>query len=74
MKSTLDTTLCPYAVGQIIHKDNGTREIVTNIHENDGAFCLTTEVLTDRWAYYEVGDDGSLNALRFSMQKGWSRR
>jgi len=65
MNDTMTTMLCPYAVGQIIDKDNGTQEIVRHIASIDGDFYVQTRVLTNLGGYYKVQSNGSLtNGLR----------
>jgi hypothetical protein len=60
MNDTMTTMLCPYAVGQIITQDNGTREIVSHVSSVDGEFIIQTRVLTNLSGYYKVQADGSL--------------
>ena len=61
----MTTMLCPYAVGQIIDKDNGTQEIVRRIANIDGEFFVQTRVLANVGSYYKVQSNGSLtNGLR----------
>lgn len=52
--------LCRYVVGQIITKDDGTREIVRHVSNVDGEYIVQTTVLTNLSGYYKVQADGSL--------------
>ena len=60
MNDTMIAMLCPYVVGQIITKDDGTQEIVRHVSNVDGEYIVQTTVLTNLSGYYKVQADGSL--------------
>lgn len=67
------TMTCPVAVGQIIdmRRQDGLREIVTSVKNNDGEINVVTEVLHGEAGYYRV-KDGELRSALDNLH-GWAR-
>jgi len=69
----LATIISPVVVGQIIDKDDGTREIVTWVGNNDGEINVITEVLAGKGRYYSVDHNHKL-VDAIGRPVTWSKR
>ena len=67
------TMMCPVAVGQVIDngRQDGKREIVTSVKNNDGEINVVTEVLSGEASYYRVVGGELRHVL--NNPHGWAR-